>query len=48
LSARPGCVAWLEAFQATDDGYAGFFAGIGLLDTRNRPNGVVRLRYSPG
>ncbi|UPY36551.1 dihydrofolate reductase family protein [Sediminicoccus sp. KRV36] len=31
IATADGSVAWLEAFQATDYGYAEFFAGIGTL-----------------
>lgn len=31
IAAEDGSVAWLEAFQATDYGYAAFFGGIGTL-----------------
>jgi len=31
IAADDGSVAWLETFQATDYGYAEFFAGIGTL-----------------
>lgn len=31
IAAADGSVGWLEAFQATDYGYADFFAGIGTL-----------------
>lgn len=31
IAAEDGSVAWLEAFQATDYGYADFFAGISTL-----------------
>ena len=31
IATADGSVAWLEAFQATDDGYAEFAAGIGTL-----------------
>ena len=46
IAAEDGSVAWLEAFQATDYGYADFFAGIGTL-VMGRSTYDQVLRFGP-
>ena len=46
IAAEDGSVAWLEAFQATDYGYADFFGGIGML-VMGRATYDQVLRFGP-